>query len=48
MAAKVLVGGLDSGFNGLSGGFETREELFEMTSWIQLVIHTRIVLLNIE
>ncbi|KAM0237910.1 hypothetical protein ACHAP5_008808 [Fusarium lateritium] len=49
MKAEIPAGGPGSGFIGLSGGFGTKEEIFEMTSWIQLGIHTRgIVLLNIE
>ncbi|KAF4988566.1 lysine decarboxylase [Fusarium heterosporum] len=49
MAEEVFAGGPGSGFIGLSGGFGTMEEIFETTTWNQLGIHSRgIVLLNIE
>ncbi|CAG7565939.1 unnamed protein product [Fusarium equiseti] len=49
MAEEVFAGGPGSGFVGLSGGFGTMEEIFESTTWIQLGIHSRgMVLLNIE
>ncbi|KAF1854282.1 hypothetical protein Lal_00012501 [Lupinus albus] len=49
MAEEVFAGGPGSGFIGLSGGFGTMEEIFETTTWNQLGIHNRgIVLLNIE
>ncbi|KAF9770178.1 hypothetical protein IL306_012306 [Fusarium sp. DS 682] len=49
MAEEVFAGGPGSGFIGLSGGFGTMEEIFETTTWIQLGIHSRgIVLLNVE
>jgi len=49
MAEEVFAGGPGSGFVGLSGGFGTMEEIFETTTWIQLGIHSRgMVLLNIE
>ncbi|KAJ4253869.1 hypothetical protein NW762_010266 [Fusarium torreyae] len=49
MAEEVFSGGTGSGFIGLSGGFGTMEEIFETTTWNQLGIHNRgIVLLNVE
>lgn len=49
MAEEIFAGGPGSGFIGLSGGFGTMEEIFETTTWIQLGIHSRgMVLLNIE
>jgi hypothetical protein len=46
--AEIMVSGPDSDFLGLSEGFGTMKEIFEMTRWIQLGIDTRaIVLLNI-
>lgn len=49
MAEEIFAGGPGSGFVGLSGGFGTMEEIFETTTWIQLGIHSRgMVLLNIE
>ncbi|KAF4342084.1 Rossmann fold nucleotide-binding [Fusarium beomiforme] len=49
MAEEIFAGGPGSGFIGLSGGFGTMEEIFETTTWIQLGIHSRgIVLLNVE
>ncbi|KAF5560650.1 Rossmann fold nucleotide-binding protein [Fusarium phyllophilum] len=49
MAEEVFAGGPGSGFIGLSGGFGTMEEIFETTTWIQLGIHSRgIVLLNVD
>jgi uncharacterized protein (TIGR00730 family) len=49
MAEEVFAGGPGSGFIGLSGGFGTMEEIFETTTWIQLGIHSRgIVLLNVN
>lgn len=48
MAEEVFNGGPGSGFIGLSGGYGTMEEIFETTTWNQLGIHSRgIVLLNI-
>ncbi|KAJ3538104.1 hypothetical protein NM208_g6047 [Fusarium decemcellulare] len=48
MAEEVFAGGPGSGFVGLSGGFGTMEEIFETTTWIQLGIHSRgMVLLNV-
>ncbi|KAK7432483.1 hypothetical protein QQZ08_001048 [Neonectria magnoliae] len=48
MAEDVFNGGPGSGFIGLSGGYGTVEEIFETTTWNQLGIHNRgIVLLNI-
>jgi uncharacterized protein (TIGR00730 family) len=49
MAEEVFAGGPGSGFIGLSGGFGTMEEIFETTTWIQLGIHNRgMVLLNVD
>ncbi|PGH03064.1 hypothetical protein AJ80_08759 [Polytolypa hystricis UAMH7299] len=49
MAKKVIEGGPGSGFVVLAGGFGTLEEAMEMTTWNQIGIHSRgIVLLNIE
>ena len=41
MTRKVLEGGPGSGFVALSGGFGTMEELMEVTTWNQLGIHDR-------
>ncbi|EFY89960.1 hypothetical protein J3458_001326 [Metarhizium acridum] len=49
MAEEVFNGGPGSGFIGLSGGYGTMEEVFEVITWNQLGIHTKgICLLNIE
>lgn len=49
MPEEVFAGGPGSGFIGLSGGFGTMEEIFEITTWIQLGSHSRgIALLNVE
>ena len=49
MAEEVFAGGPGSDFIGLSGGYGTVEEIFETTTWNQLGIHDKgIVLLNIE
>lgn len=49
MAEEVFSGGPGSGFIGLSGGYGTMEEVFEVITWNQLGIHTKgICLLNIE
>ncbi|KID73381.1 Bifunctional cytokinin biosynthesis protein [Metarhizium brunneum] len=49
MAEQVFNGGPGSGFIGLSGGYGTMEEVFEVITWNQLGIHTKgICLLNIE
>jgi uncharacterized protein (TIGR00730 family) len=49
MAEEVFKGGPGSGFIGLSGGYGTMEEVFEVITWNQLGIHTNgIVLLNVE
>lgn len=49
MAEEVFAGGPGSGFIGMSGGFGTMEEIFETTTWNQLGIHSKgIVLLNIN
>ncbi|KAF4953980.1 hypothetical protein FGADI_5576 [Fusarium gaditjirri] len=49
MIQEVMDGGEGSGFVGLSGGYGTLEELFEVITWHQLGIHDRgICLLNTE
>ncbi|KAG6223554.1 hypothetical protein E4U34_000793 [Claviceps purpurea] len=49
MAEEVISGGPGSGFIGLSGGYGTMEEVFEVITWNQLGIHTKgICLLNVE
>ena len=49
MAEAVARGGPGSGFVALPGGFGTMEELMEMTTWNQLGIHGRgIVVFNVE
>ncbi|RBR01496.1 hypothetical protein FVER53590_05671 [Fusarium verticillioides] len=47
MIQEVITGGEGSGFVGLSGGYGTLEELFEVVTWHQLGIHDRgVCLLN--
>ena len=49
MAEEVLAGGAGSGFVALTGGYGTLEELMEMTTWNQLGIHDKaIVLFNVD
>lgn len=49
MATKVMEGGPGSGFVTLAGGFGTIEEVMEMTTWNQLGIHRRpIILMNVN
>jgi uncharacterized protein (TIGR00730 family) len=49
MAQAVMRGGPGSGFIALPGGFGTMEELMEVTTWNQLGIHSRgVVMLNIK
>lgn len=49
MAKEVGAGGPGSGFIALSGGYGTMEEVMEMTTWNQLGIHDKpVVLLNVE
>jgi uncharacterized protein (TIGR00730 family) len=49
MAAEVIAGGHGSGFVGLSGGYGTLEEVAEVTTWNQLGIHEKgIVLFNVD
>ncbi|KAL4897516.1 hypothetical protein BDV59DRAFT_167919 [Aspergillus ambiguus] len=49
MAEQVLAGGPGSGFVALPGGYGTLEEIAEVTTWNQLGIHDRgIVLLNVN
>jgi len=49
MAKEVMEGGPGSGFVALSGGYGTLEELMEMTTWNQLGIHGKgVVVYNVE
>ena len=49
MARAVIEGGPGGGFVALSGGYGTMEELMEITTWNQLGIHSRgVVLFNVE
>jgi uncharacterized protein (TIGR00730 family) len=49
MARAVIEGGPGSGFVALSGGFGTLEELMEVTTWNQLGIHNKgVVLFNVN
>ena len=49
MAKDVMEGGPGSGFVALSGGYGTMEELFEVTTWNQLGIHSSgVVLFNVD
>lgn len=49
MATEVMKGGPGSGFVTLAGGFGTIEEVMEMTTWNQLGIHQRgIILMNVN
>ncbi|GAM82292.1 hypothetical protein ANO11243_002710 [Dothideomycetidae sp. 11243] len=49
MAQEVIEGGPGSGFVALSGGYGTLEELLEITTWNQLGIHNRgIVVFNVD
>ncbi|KAF2280394.1 uncharacterized protein EI97DRAFT_411651 [Westerdykella ornata] len=49
MAREVIAGGPGSGFVALSGGYGTMEELMEVTTWNQLGIHDRpVVIYNVE
>ena len=49
MAKEVMEGGPGSGFVALSGGYGTLEELMEITTWNQLGIHGKgVVVYNIE
>ncbi|KAF2162536.1 hypothetical protein M409DRAFT_69134 [Zasmidium cellare ATCC 36951] len=49
MVREVLEGGPGSGFVALSGGYGTLEELMEITTWNQLGIHDKpIVIFNVE
>lgn len=49
MAREVIEGGPGSGFIALSGGYGTLEELMEVTTWNQLGIHNKgVVLYNVE
>jgi uncharacterized protein (TIGR00730 family) len=49
MASEVEAGAEGSGFVALPGGYGTMEELFEVTTWNQLGIHEKgIVVFNIE
>jgi uncharacterized protein (TIGR00730 family) len=49
MAQEVISGGPGSGFVALSGGYGTMEELMEVTTWNQLGIHHRpVIILNVD
>ncbi|KAG9835176.1 lysine decarboxylase-like protein-like protein, partial [Aureobasidium melanogenum] len=49
MAREVIDGGDGGGFVALSGGYGTMEELMEVTTWNQLGIHARgVVIFNVE
>ncbi|KAF2454533.1 lysine decarboxylase-like protein-like protein [Lineolata rhizophorae] len=49
MASEVMKGGPGGGFVALSGGYGTLEELMEVTTWNQLGIHGRpVVLFNVD
>ncbi|KAF4556841.1 Lysine decarboxylase-like protein [Elsinoe fawcettii] len=49
MAQEVINGGDGSGFVALSGGYGTMEELMEVTTWNQLGIHSRgVVVYNVD
>lgn len=49
MARLVIEGGPGGGFVALSGGFGTIEEVMEVTTWNQLGIHERpVVLFNVD
>jgi uncharacterized protein (TIGR00730 family) len=49
MAAEVIAGGEGSGFVALSGGYGTLEELMEVTTWNQLGIHEKgVVMFNVD
>ena len=49
MAREVVEGGPGSGFVALSGGYGTLEELMEVTTWNQLGIHNKgVVLYNVQ
>ncbi|EKG11194.1 Cytokinin riboside 5'-monophosphate phosphoribohydrolase LOG [Macrophomina phaseolina MS6] len=49
MAQEVIAGGPGGGFVALSGGYGTMEELMEVTTWNQLGIHDRgVVVFNVD
>jgi len=49
MAREVAAGGPGSGFVAMSGGYGTLEELMEVTTWNQLGIHDKgVVVYNVE
>jgi uncharacterized protein (TIGR00730 family) len=49
MAKEVIAGGPGSGFVALSGGYGTLEELMEVTTWNQLGIHDRgVIIYNVN
>ncbi|THW69102.1 lysine decarboxylase-like protein-like protein [Aureobasidium pullulans] len=49
MAREVIDGGEGGGFVALSGGYGTMEELMEVTTWNQLGIHARgVIVFNVE
>ena len=49
MAKEVMAGAPGSGFVALPGGYGTMEELLEVTTWNQLGIHAKgVVVYNVE
>jgi len=49
MAKEVISGGAGGGFVALSGGYGTLEELMEVTTWNQLGIHDKgVVVFNVQ
>jgi len=49
MAKEVIQGGPGGGFVALSGGYGTLEELMEVTTWNQLGIHSKaVVVYNVD
>lgn len=49
MAQEVINGGPGGGFVALSGGYGTMEELMEVTTWNQLGIHNRgVIVFNVD
>jgi len=49
MAKVVISGGAGGGFVALSGGYGTLEELMEVTTWNQLGIHDKgVVVFNVQ
>ncbi|KAF2398240.1 lysine decarboxylase-like protein-like protein [Trichodelitschia bisporula] len=49
MAQEVIAGGSGSGFVAMSGGYGTLEEIMEITTWNQLGIHDRgVIMFNVD